>query len=65
MHSLLQIANILNARHKKIGKSICDNMASRGRDDEEANKSKNKTLPKSTTFKIQKIMQTSNAISYY
>ena len=52
MHSLLQIANILNAKHKKIEKSIRDNMALRDCDDEEANKSKGKTLLENTTFKI-------------
>jgi len=52
MHSLLQIANMLNAKHKKIEESICDNMISRDRDDKEASKDKGKTLAKSTTFKI-------------
>ncbi len=65
MHSLLRIANMLNAKHKKIKKSIRDNMALRDRDDREANKDKSKTLSKSTTFEIQKIMQTSNATSYH
>ncbi len=52
MHSLLRITNILNAKHKKIEESICNNMASRNCDDEEANKSKNKTLAKSMTSRI-------------
>jgi len=52
MHSLLRIANILNARHKKIEKLTCNNITLRGRDDEEASKSKNKTLFKSTMFKV-------------
>ncbi len=52
MHSLLRIANMLNAKHKKIEKSICNNMALRDCDDEEASKSKNKTLSKSTTSRI-------------
>ncbi len=65
MHSLLQIANMLNAKHKKIKKSIRNNMTLQDRNDKEANKNKNKTLFKSTTFKVQKIMQTSNATSYY
>jgi len=56
MHSLLRIANVLNARHKKIKKSTCNNMTSRDCDDEEANKSKDKTLFKSITSKIQKII---------
>ncbi len=50
MHSLLRIANILNAKYKKIEKSIRDNMASRDRNNEEASKSKSKTLSKSITF---------------
>jgi len=52
MHSLLRIANILNAKHKKIKKLICDNMISRDCDNKKVNKSKNKTLFRSTTFKI-------------
>jgi hypothetical protein len=52
MHSLLRIANMLNAKHKKIERPTRDNMASRGRDDEEVDKGKGKTLPRSTTFKI-------------
>jgi len=52
MHSLLRIANILNAKHKKTRKSTCNNMTSQDCDDEEVNKSKNKILLRSTTFKI-------------
>jgi len=52
MYSLLRIANMLNAKHKKIKGLIRDNMASRDCDNEEANKSKSKTLFKSTTSKI-------------
>ncbi len=52
MHSLLRIANILNAKYKKIKRSTCNNMASRDRNNKEASKNKNKTLFKSTTFKI-------------
>jgi len=52
MHSLLQIANILNARHKKIEKLTRNNIISRGRNNEEASKSKSKTLSRSMTFKI-------------
>jgi len=52
MHSLLQIANILNAKHKKIEKSICNNIILRDCDNKEVSKSKNKTLSKSTTSKI-------------
>ncbi len=65
MHSLLRIANMLNAKHKKIKRSTRDNMALRDCDDEEINKSKSKTLSRSTTFRVQKMMQTSNATSYY
>jgi len=65
MHSLLRIANMLNAKHKKIEKSTYNNMTLRDCDHEEVSKSKNKTLSRSTTFKIQKIMQKSNATSYY
>ena len=52
MHSLFRIANMLNAKHKKIEESIRNNIILRGRDDEEANKNKNKTLLESITFKI-------------
>ncbi len=65
MHFLLRIANILNAKHKKIEKSIRNNIALRDCNNEETSKNKSKTLLKSTTSKIQKIMQTSNVISYY
>ncbi len=56
MHSLLRIANILNAKHKKIKESTCNNIALRDCDDEEINKSKSKTLFENTTSKIQKTM---------
>jgi len=52
MHSLLRIANIFNAKHKKIRKSICNDITLQDYDHEKANKSKNKTLSKSITFKI-------------
>jgi hypothetical protein len=52
MHSLLRIANILNARHKKIKKLIRKNIALRNCDDEEASKSKSKTLSRSTTSRV-------------
>ncbi len=52
MHSLLRIANMLNVKHKKIKKSIRNNIALRDRDNEEANKSKSKTLTRSTTSRI-------------
>ncbi len=52
MHSLLRIVNILNAKHKKIEKSTRNNMASQDCNNEEANKSKSKTLSRSTTSKI-------------
>ncbi len=65
MHSLLRIANILNVRYIKIKKSTCDNITSQDCDNKEASKSKSKTLFKSITFKIQKIMQTNNVTSYY
>ncbi len=52
MHSLLRIANMLNAKHKKIEKSIRNDMTSRDCDNKEINKSKSKTLLESTTFKI-------------
>ncbi len=52
MHSLLRIANILNAKHKKIEKLTYDNMTSWDCDDKEVNKSKGKTLSRSMTFKI-------------
>ena len=52
MHSLLRIANIFNVEHKKIEKSIRNKMTLQNCDDEEANKDKDKTLSKSTTFKI-------------
>ncbi len=48
MHSLLRIVNMLNAKHKKIEKSIRNNMASRDRNDEETNKDKSKTLLESS-----------------
>ncbi len=47
MHSLLRIANILNAKHKKTKKTICNNITLRDCDDKETNKSKSKT-----SFKI-------------
>jgi len=65
MHFLLRIANMLNAKHKKIKRSTYNNMTLRDCDNEKANKSKSKILSKSTTFKVQKVMQTSNATSYY
>jgi len=52
MHSLLRIANMLNAKHKKIEKPTRDNMASRGHDDEEVDKNKSKTLFRSTTSRV-------------
>jgi hypothetical protein len=52
MHSLLRIANILNAKHKKIKKSTCNNIALWDRNDEETNKSKSKTLSRSTTSRV-------------
>ncbi len=52
MHSLLEIANMLNAKHKKIEKSICNNIILQDCDDEKANKSKNKTLFESTTSRV-------------
>ncbi len=52
MHSLLRIANILNAKHKKIKKSICNNIILQDCNNKEASKSKNKTLSKSTMSKI-------------
>jgi len=52
MHSLLRIANILNAKHKKIEKLIRNNMIIQDCDNKEINKSKNKILFKSTTFKV-------------
>ncbi len=52
MHSLLRIANILNAKHKKIKKLIHNNMALRDRNDREANKNKSKTLSRSTTSRV-------------
>ncbi len=52
MHSLLRIANILNAKHKKIKKLTRDNMTSRDCDNEEINNDKSKTLSKNTTFRI-------------
>ena len=52
MHSLLRIANMLNAKHKKIERSTCNNMALRDRNDEKTNKSKSKTLFKSMTSRI-------------
>jgi len=52
MHSLLRIANILNAKHKKIKKSIYNNMTLWNRNDKEINKSKDKTLSKSMASKI-------------
>ncbi len=52
MHSLLRIANMLNAKHKKIEKLICNNITLRDCDYKEASKNKNKTSSKSTTFKI-------------
>ena len=52
MHSLLQIANMLNAKHQKIKKSTCNNITLRDCDDKEASKDKSKILSKSTTFKI-------------
>jgi len=52
MHSLLQIANILNVKHKKIEKSICSNIILQDYNNKKINKSKNKTLFKSTTFKV-------------
>ncbi len=52
MHSLLQIVNILNAKHKKIEELICNNLTLRDCDDEEVSKSKSKTLSRNTTSKI-------------
>ncbi len=52
MHSLLRIANILNAKHKKIKKSTCNNIASRDCNNEETSKNKSKTLLKSITSRI-------------
>ena len=52
MHSLLRIANILNAKYKKIKESICNNMTLRDCNDEEINKNKNKILSKSMASKI-------------
>ncbi len=52
MDSLLRIANILNAKHKKIKKITYNNITLRDCDNKEASKSKSKTLSKSITFKI-------------
>ncbi len=52
MHSLLRIANIFNAKYKKIKKSICDNITLQDCDNVEVSKDKSKTLFKSITFKI-------------
>jgi len=52
MHSLLRIANILNAKHKKIKRSTRNNMASRDCDNKEVDKSKSKTLFRNTTFEV-------------
>ena len=52
MHSLLRIANMLNARHKKIKRSTRDSMALRNRNDKEASKSKSKILFESTTSRV-------------
>jgi phage regulator Rha-like protein len=52
MHSLLRIANMLNAKHKKIERLIRNNITLRDCNNEEINKDKSKTLFKSTTFKI-------------
>jgi len=75
MHSLLRIVEKLDVEQKTIESStrndiedsIRDNMAPKDRDDEKAKKSKSKYVDKSlfesTTSRIQKIMQTSNATS--
>jgi len=52
MHSLLRIANILNAKYKKIEKSTCDSIVLQDCNNREANKNKSKTLFKSITSKI-------------
>ncbi len=52
MHSLLQIANMFNAKHKKIKKSSRNNITLRDCDNKEISKNKSKTLSRSITFKI-------------
>jgi len=52
MHSLLRIANILNARHKKIEELIRNNKILRDCNNKEINKNKSKTLFKSITSRI-------------
>lgn len=61
MHSsnastLLRIANMFNAGRKTTRESTRSDMASRGRNNEEANKGKDKhaskTVPESTTFDV-------------
>jgi len=52
MHSLLQITNMLNSKHKKIEELIRNNIILRDCDNKEINKNKSKTLFKSTTSKV-------------
>jgi len=52
MHSLLQIVNILNAKHKKIKKLTYNNIILRDCDNKKISKNKSKILSKSTTSRI-------------
>ncbi len=52
MHSLLRIANILNAKYKKIKRSTCNNIILQDCNNKEINKDKSKTLFKNITSKI-------------
>ena len=54
MHSLLRIVNMLNAKHKKIERSIRNNIISRDRDNKEASKNKSKIYLKVQRLKFKK-----------
>ena len=43
---------MLNTKYKKIEESTCNNIALQDCNNREASKSKNKTLPRSTTSRI-------------
>jgi len=52
MHSLLRIANIFNAKHKKIKRLTRNSITLQDCNNKKINKSKSKTLSRSITSKI-------------